>query len=237
MTRKRLADALMVTGTVAAVADATPRMRCVTVAGPAVSRLARGPGQHVRVQVGAAGGVLDRLVGTLRTYSVWDHDDDGMRWCVLDHGDGPGARWARDVRAGDRVVFTRPETGMVLRPAPYYLFVGEETASAAFGTLMRSVPDPGTVHAVLEVDDASDRLPLPGRVDWMFRRGAPAASSRTLLNAVRALDLPAAPGFACVAGEARTVQSVRAHLLRERGFSRHDVVTKPFWTPGRTGLD
>jgi NADPH-dependent ferric siderophore reductase len=57
------------------------------------------------------------------------------------------------------------------------------------------------------------------------------------VKAVRALDLPAEPGVAYVAGEARTIQAVRAHLVRDRGWSRRDVVTKPFWTPGKTGLD
>jgi NADPH-dependent ferric siderophore reductase len=237
VTRKRLIDAAMVAGTVVAVADATPRMRWITLGGPAVARLSWIPGQHVRVQVGVGSGVLDRLFGALRTYSVWDRVDDGLRLCVLDHGDGPGSLWGRDAQVGDRVVLMRPEGNLVLRPGPYHLFVGEETASVAFGPMMRALPDPDTVRAVIEVDDESDRLPLPDGVAWTFRRGTSAASSESLVKAVRALDLPTEPGVAYVAGEARTIQSVRAHLVQDRGWPRRSVVTKPFWTPGRTGLD
>jgi NADPH-dependent ferric siderophore reductase len=40
-----------------------------------------------------------------------------------------------------------------------------------------------------------------------------------------------------VAGEARTVQAVAQHLVRDRGWPRRAIRTKPFWTPGKTGLD
>ncbi|MEO3828389.1 SIP domain-containing protein [Actinomadura sp. B10D3] len=39
------------------------------------------------------------------------------------------------------------------------------------------------------------------------------------------------------AGEARTVQAVRAHLVRERGWPRRSVLVKPFWTPGKRGME
>lgn len=38
-------------------------------------------------------------------------------------------------------------------------------------------------------------------------------------------------------GEARTVQAVRAHLVGERGWPRRSVQVKPYWTPGRRGMD
>jgi NADPH-dependent ferric siderophore reductase len=44
-------------------------------------------------------------------------------------------------------------------------------------------------------------------------------------------------GTAYVAGEARTAQVVRAHLVRERGWPRRSVIIKPFWTPGRKGME
>lgn len=157
---------------------------------------------------------------------------------MLDHdGDGPGARWARTARPGQEVWFGRPEGGFVTRPAPYHLFVGEETASAAFGPMLRALSPSEEVYAVVEVDAEGDRLPLLGAVNWIFRHGAPAASSASLVTAVRELRLPQRPGVAYVAGEARTVQAVRGHLVRDRGWPRRAVVTKPFWTPGRKGMD
>jgi NADPH-dependent ferric siderophore reductase len=48
---------------------------------------------------------------------------------------------------------------------------------------------------------------------------------------------PNLPGVADVAGEARTVQAVRSRLIRERGRPRRSVISKPFWTPGKKGME
>ena len=218
-----LIDRLFVRGTVTTTEPVTPRMRRITIAAPGLEWT---PGQHVRV---AADGLLTR-----RTYSVWDYDGSALELRVLEHGEGPGARWARAVRPGQEVVFGRPEGTLVTRPSPYHVFAGEETAAVAFGAMLRALGD-APAYGVIEAGTPADRLPVD--LTWRFREGAPAASSATLVEAVRALDLPDAPGTAYVAGEARTVQAVRDHLVRERGWPRRSVVTKPFWTPGKKGME
>jgi NADPH-dependent ferric siderophore reductase len=42
---------------------------------------------------------------------------------------------------------------------------------------------------------------------------------------------------AYLAGEARTIQAVSQHLVRERGWPRRSIRAKPFWAPGKAGLD
>ncbi|MEW2353342.1 siderophore-interacting protein [Spirillospora sp. NPDC029432] len=222
----RLRDLFFVTGTIEdAPTPVTKRMLRLRINCPTQSWT---PGQQIRISVD---GLLTR-----RTYSIWDGDETGLELRVLDHGDGPGARWARTARPGQEVVFTKPEGSFVPRPdAPYHLFVGEETASVPFGPMLRSL-NGSPHHAVIEVDTPDDRLPLEN-VHWHYREGAPAASSDTLLNAVRDLSLPDEPGVAYVAGEAKTIQSVRAHLVNDRGWPRRTILTKPFWTPGKKGME
>jgi NADPH-dependent ferric siderophore reductase len=215
----KLLDHFLVRATVAAVDHVTPRMRRIRLTGP--TNLSWTPGQHVRVHVGDL---------RLRSYSVWAHRAGALDLCVLDHpGDGPGARWARDVRPGQPVSFTRPQGRLVPREAPYHLLVGDETAGVAFGAILRALPPAVPTFTLIEVDDPSDRLDLPGEVHWVPRPGLPAGLST--------LDLPAEPGVAYVAGEARACQAVRRHLVTDRGWPRTAVVVKPFWTPGRRGLD
>ncbi|MFI0352920.1 siderophore-interacting protein [Actinomadura sp. 9N407] len=220
----RLRDLFFVTGTIESTGFLAGRMRRLRIACPAQSWK---PGQQIRISV-------DGLM-TRRSYSIWDGDDDGLELCVLDHGDGPGARWARTAEPGQELIFTKPEGSMIPRPAPYHLFVGEETASVAFGPMLRSL-EGSPVHAVIEVDSPDECLPLKD-VKWLYREGASAASSEPLVEAVRNLALPAEPGIAYVAGEARTVQAVRAHLVNDRGWDRRSVLTKPFWTPGKKGME
>jgi NADPH-dependent ferric siderophore reductase len=219
---RRLIGQFFRTGRVTDVRPVAARMSRITLAVP---ELPWSPGQQVRVCVGNIAAPASWLDGLRRTYSVWDYDGALLQLCVLDHGDGPGARWARSV-----------EGAMVLRPAAHHLFAGEETAAVAFGPMIRAL---GAVpyRAVLEVDGPASRLPLGDEVSWRYRGGAPAASSASLVAAVRELDLPAEPGSAYLAGEARTIQAIAQHLVRERGWPRRAIRAKPFWTPGKTGLD
>ncbi|GAA2595445.1 hypothetical protein GCM10010435_88100 [Winogradskya consettensis] len=237
--KRRLLDPILLPARVHAVERPAPRLRLITLTGPALTGITWQPGQHVRVQVAAGPGALDWLLGTLRTYTVWNYHDQTMDLMVYDHGDGPGAAWARTTRPGDELMLLKPQGTFVTAPAAYHLFAGEETAQAAFGPMLRTVPAGARVFARLEVDSPEERLDLGsgGDVEWTYRQGRSAASAEALVDAVRGLDLPPEPGMAYLAGEARTIQLIRRHLVEERSWPRRAVLTKPFWTPGRKGLD
>ncbi len=64
-----------------------------------------------------------------------------------------------------------------------------------------------------------------------------AAASEALVKGLAAVDLPSEPGVAYLAGEARTIQLLRRHLVADRGWPRQAIRMKPFRTPGRKGLD
>jgi NADPH-dependent ferric siderophore reductase len=201
------------------------------------------PGQHIRIQLLdplSVAGIL-RPAETLRTYTIWDLAADRTAIELRAHlyaGDGIGLRWARAVEAGDRVVFWWPQGDFHTREADFHLFVGEETAAAAFGPMIRGLGPAARVLGVLESASPEHDLPMPGDPPLLrvHRGGAPAASSRVLTAAVAGLDLPDGAGAAYVAGEARTCQLVRDVLVRERGWPRTAIRTKPFWTPGKRGL-
>ncbi|MEV0624013.1 siderophore-interacting protein [Nonomuraea sp. NPDC050404] len=234
---RRLSDTFL---TEAVVTQAVPlggRMRAVTLGGPALAGLSTKPGQQVRIQVPAPNRFVDRLGGMLRTYSIWDYDGESLQLRVFDHGDGPGARWAREARAGDVVHLMKPQGDFVCRPSEYHLFAGDDTASVAFGSMIRGLAVDAPVYTVVEVDTEHEQLPLPDGTVWLHRRGRAAARSSELVAAVAALDLPDRPGTAYLAGEAGTIQMIRSHLIRDRGWNRRDVLTKPFWAPGKTGMD
>jgi NADPH-dependent ferric siderophore reductase len=151
---------------------------------------------------------------------------------VLDHGDGPGAEWARHARPGQLVAFTRPQGTLTARPSGSHLLIGEETAAVAFGAILRALPACQNTLTIIEADEPGDQLPLPGDVRWHYRHGRSAASSASLVHAVRDTGLPG-PGTAYLAGEARTIQALRSHLTADRGWPGHAIITKPFWTPAR----
>jgi NADPH-dependent ferric siderophore reductase len=241
----RLVDRLLNRATVVEVSPMGARMRRIRLQADEIRDLRWTPGQQVRILVGSVdwkalrGGFRDLL----RTYSVYDLDRDGgcLDLCVLDHGDGPGAQWSRRVQPGDDVHFGGPEGQLTVDPAAsFHLFIGEETASVAFGAMTRCLPSASKVLGVIEVSGSADRLEIAraGDIDWLFRGDAPAASSASLIAAVTKLELPETPGHAYVAGESKVCAAVRRHLVEDRGWPGRGAITvKPFWTPGKKGLE
>lgn len=237
------------TGTVALVDDITPTMRRVRIAtdGPPPSYT---PGQHIRVQINdplSPYGIL-RPSDTLRTYTIWAHSDREWTIDILVHlyredDDGIGLAWVRRVVAGERVTFWGPQGDFATRPAPYHLFIGEETGTAAFAPMIRALGPDEEVYGVLESVSADDEPPIPhrhpqrpARLHRIHRGHASPVKSSILLRALAEIELPAEPGVAYVAGEARTGQLIRDHLIRDRGWPTSAITVKPFWTPGKTGL-
>jgi NADPH-dependent ferric siderophore reductase len=241
---RKIADRLFTRAVVSEVEQVTPRMRRIRLAGTRLTSPPSVPGQQLRVVVNdlfSRETVRHMFRDFLRTYSVWDHDPRAgtIDLCVLNHGDGPGTRWSRQVTAGDEVSFSGPEGKFATRPAAYHVFVGEETAQVAFGAMLRALPVQASVHGVIEVGEEADRLPLAhgGAFSWLARHGASAERSATLINALRSLDLPSEPGHAYIAGEAKTCAAARRHLIDDRGWPARSISAKPFWTPGKRGLE
>ncbi|QXJ21824.1 siderophore-interacting protein [Actinomadura graeca] len=222
----------------------TPTMRRIRLETGEPIPFPYSPGQHVRIQVNdplSPRGLLKPLE-TLRTYTIREHEPQAFE--LLAHlyesdGGGIGLRWASQARPGDRVTFWRHQSGFFLHEeADYHLFVGEETASAAFGPMIGALNGSARVFGVLESESPEDDIPMPRPLELrrVHRHGAPAHYSKTLLAGVTELALPDEPGTAYVAGEARTCQMIRDHLVRDRGWPRASVRVKPFWTPGKRGL-
>jgi NADPH-dependent ferric siderophore reductase len=219
-------------GTVTAIDQIAKRMRHITITATELRGLSWKPGQQVRVRT-------DDGHGPRRTYSVYAYAEDTIELCVLNHGEkGPGSKWGRKLKVGKAVNLSKPEGSFVLRkPAPYHLFVGEETASVPFAAMLRALPADARAFGVVEVASPEDQIPLPDSITWAYRAGASAVSSQSLVDAVRKLELPDEPGIAYLAGEARTIQMVRKHLVNDRKWAKRNVVTKPFWAPGKRGMD
>lgn len=222
----------------------TPTMRRIRLVADEPIGFPYAPGQHVRIQINdplSLAGIL-RPVETLRTYTIWrfEPEERAIELCVhLYEGDGIGLRWAREACPGDRVTFWWPKGDFVTREVTHHVFIGEETASAAFTPMINALGPSARVYGVLESESPEHDLPMPSphELHRVHRNGSSAASSKTLPAAIADLHLPDPTGAsAYVAGEARTCQMVRDVLVRERGWPRTSIKVKPFWTPGKRGL-
>lgn len=244
---KTLRDAVFLSASVSEIDELTPRLRRIRFSGPRLRGLTWTPGQHVRLQVA---GLIDSVLrlhphDALRTYSIYGADPDAgtLDIVMLDHSHDPkvvtpARRWAAAAGIGDPVQITRPQGNFVIRPdAAYHVFAGDETASVAFAAMLRSLQPTTDCYGVIEAADHADHLPLDRPVTLLERGDASAENSPVLADALRSLQLPDHRGVAYLAGEARTIQTLRKILITERGWDRRQIRTKPFWTPGRTGME
>lgn len=237
---KHFADGVVVQAETLASCWRAIRIHC-----PELSRLDYVPGQHVRIEIRdpfSLYGIL-RPVETMRTYTIWDWDRQTLSFELRAHmyrsdGDNIGLNWMREVRSGDRVRFWGPQGDFRIGSAPRHLFIGEETASAAFGPMLRAVGAGEEAIAIVEAEKPGEALPLGagnGDVRHVYRHGASPVASVRLMEAVANAAIPAQNTLAYVAGEAKTCQLVRRHLIA-RGWEPARIQVKPFWAPGKRGL-
>jgi NADPH-dependent ferric siderophore reductase len=242
-----LRDAVFLSATVSEMESLTPRMRRIRFSSPRLQGLTWAPGQQVRLKVESLRESWSRkhAYPVLRTYSIYDADPDlGTLDIVMFDHDGdpkdatPARLWATAASIGDQAQIMRPQGNFVVQhDAPYHVFGGEETASVAFAAMLRSMHPTAEVYGVVEAAADADHLPLARSLTRVERGDAAAANSAVLADALRNLSLPDHPGIAYLAGEARTIQTLRTILITERGWDRRQIRTKPFWTPGRTGME
>ena len=218
---------------VVGVVDVGPRMRRITVTGPALGEFIALPGQDVVVHLsdGHGGGVS-------RRYTIRNLDTDAHRLDldVVMHGHGPGAAWAASVAIGDDVEVFGPRGKVLLADARWQLFVGDESAIPAIAEMIDALPAGTAAVAVIEVADADDEQPIPatGPVDvrWLHRLPTPAGESELLHAAVASVEIPDADRHAYLFGESRVVRRLRDDL-GDRGLQPYEISAKGYWNLGR----
>ena len=182
--------------------------------------------------------------GIMRSYTVRRQRPDAVEIDFALHGDGgPASRWAAAARPGDRIAVLGPTSadnpGVDFRPPPdtdHVLLAGDETALPAIGGILEALPDGLPAKAWIEVPCRADAdgydLPADADVTWLVRD-----AGERLTTALPAADLPAGKAYAWLAGEARTVRTLRRHLVNERGLDRRSVSFTGYWRRGAAEED
>jgi NADPH-dependent ferric siderophore reductase len=215
-------------GEIVAATSLTARMRRITVRSAALADLALRPAQDVELLLREDGGRRVKRRYTIRTHRPGEGEID---LDVLLHGSGPGSTWGGAAALGDAIEFQGPRGKLELRPAPWHLLCGDESALPAIAAICAAVTEP-TV-ALLEVQDQADELPLAAAVThWVHRGATPPGTPEPLYQALTELPLPAGQGHAYLMGETRTMVALRAQL-EERGVAHDDIFVKGYWNLGR----
>jgi NADPH-dependent ferric siderophore reductase len=214
----------------------TPHMQRIELAAAELNGFSYRPGQDIMLLVAAVGARPVRRRYTIRSL---DLERQRLTIDVVLHGDGPGERWVRSVRPGDRIEGIGPR-GKVFpsMSADWHLFMGDEAAMPAILAMTESLPGDADATLVVEIPAAEDEQEVSAaartRVSWLHRLHRVAGDPATSLLVAEATDveLPPGNGHAYLLGEASVVLALRERLAA-RGLPPDQVSPKAYWGRGR----
>jgi NADPH-dependent ferric siderophore reductase len=212
----------------------TPHMQRLRLSAPQLAEFRRFPGQDVMLLVAAEGNRPVRRRYTIRAL------DTQARLLTLDivlHGDGPGERWVRSARPGDRIEGIGPRGKITLSAAAdWHLFLTDEAGLPAAFAMTEALPASSTATLVIEIPGVEDEQDLDAaastRISWLHRLGGPSGDPAALAAEASEVEFPPGAGHAYIFGEAKVVSRLR-EVLAERGLAEDQVSPKAYWGRGR----
>jgi NADPH-dependent ferric siderophore reductase len=216
----------------------TPHMQRLRLTAPQLDGFGYLPGQDVMLLVAAEGNRPVRRRYTIRRL------DPAARLLTLDivlHGDGPGERWLRSARPGDKIEGIGPRGKITTSAtADWHVFIGDESALPATFAMAEALPPDHPATLVLEIPEEGDEQDLdtagPTRISWLHRIGVPAGDPSALAAEAAELELPAGRGHAYLFGEATVVSRLR-EVLAGRGLGQDQMSPKAYWGRGRANAN
>ena len=149
------------------------------------------------------------------------------------HGDGKATDWARTATAGD-VIWAGATSGGYDLPShiDHLVFVGDDTAIPAIGTVLESIPRNTRKTVIIEVVDEDDeRQPSDIALSdpiWLHRGTDATDTGIQSLNLIRSIAVPSNT-YWWIAGEREAIRTMRDSLVRERGVDRGHISLNAYW--------
>lgn len=147
------------------------------------------------------------------------------------HDGGAADTWARQAVVGQAAIIAGPRGSMVV-PLDYdfHLLAGDRAALPAIRRRLAELPASSRALLVIAASGA-DRLPLTSaaqvEIHWVDDDAA-------MVEALRALTLPAGEGYAWFGGEASTAKLVR-EVFADKGLNKDAMRVSAYWKRGAEG--
>ncbi len=221
-------------GRVRGVTDITPNFRLIDLEAQALQSAQYAPGQKIMLRV-------DRFSARTYTPFRWDAAKGAVSILVYLHRAAPGTTWAKSIKPGDPCQFIGPKHSLDLAnlclPA---IFFGDET-SVALAAALNAEPKPAAnirflfefssvfesrqVLDTLHINDATAIPREPDDAHFPKCEAAlkQAAEQTTPLNFI-------------LTGKAQTIRRLRISM-RDLGTDASRFKIRPYWSPGKVGMD
>ncbi|WP_019655041.1 siderophore-interacting protein [Variovorax atrisoli] len=176
---------------------------------------------------------------TMRDYTPRRHDAKAgtLEIDFALHEAGPATQWAEQAKAGDILGVGGPR-GSFIVPTEFdwHLLIGDDTALPAISRRLAELPAGARAVVLAEIDSEADEIAFDTQAEltlkWAHRRGTEPGLSHVLLDALKAIELPAGDFHAWVGCESATAKALRAHLVGERGANPKWTRASGYWRRG-----
>lgn len=221
--------------TVHSVSELTPHMIRIVLEGEDLADFTSlAPDDHLKLLLDTGAEAPEMRDYTPRSY------DNAARRLVVDfavHDAGPATAWALGAAKGDTITVAGPRGSAVVAPVfDWYLLIADETGLPAMGRWVEELPAGVQVVTLGAVPGAADEQVFPTaashRAHWVHRPVSEAADPAPLLEAARALSLPAGKGFVWIAAEAKVARALRDHIEGEKGHPKAWIKAAGYWILG-----
>ena len=176
---------------------------------------------------------------TMRDYTPrrYDADANTLELDFALHDAGPATQWAEQARPGDVLGVGGPRGSFIVPTAfDWHLLIGDDTALPAIARRLAELPAGARVVVLAEVDSEADQVPFetPAQLTlkWVHRKGVEPGLSPVLLDALKAMKLPAGDFHAWVGCESAIAKALRAHLVGERSANPKWIRASGYWRRG-----
>ncbi len=226
-------DARRMDLTVVSVRALTPTLVRVELAGEGLRGLSAEPGQDLMLTADATSPVVRRR-WTMRDL---DPAEGTVAVDVVVHPGVEGASRLHEAAPGDVVEAIGPRGKVhLVAGARVHHFLGDQSFLPAAYAMAEAVTGPASAVVTLTVPSPVDRLPLrapacPHGVSWVEAADDDSGTGLALL-AASGLGDPEDGVVVYVGGEMSMAASIRAALVKDRGWPRDAVLPKPYWRRG-----
>ena len=234
-----VASRLLIKATVIAKQPLADKAYLITIQADKLKYLPYVPGQHVRLFVGMGepAGLKDKV----RTYSSWHYDSAAgtLQMAICTHGQGPGSTWALAVQPGGEVYLSSLQGKFTLdTSAESYLFIGDASALAHLYELRRHLAGNQTWSGIVYADQQHELFAdRDGQQPFDFYELPPNPIARLQELIEQALLDKPANTIVYIGGDGRVCIALTNYFRKVKGWPNARIRVKPFWLPGRTGLE
>lgn len=211
----------------------------VVLSGKELKNLPYVPGQHVRIFIGY--GMDTGFKDKIRTYSVWKYNSVSgtLHMAICAHSDGPGSNWIKSLETGSTVYLSAPKGKFIVdAAASEYVFIGDSSALAHLYEIRRHLPVDKSIRGIIYAEKETQLFPdINGSspFDFYALPENPLQQIEKIMHDAYAGN--ASETIAYIGGDGRMCIGLHAYFKKVKGLHTRNIKTKPFWMPGKKGLE